>query len=177
MLMSRRFFRTLPTSYFKILAKVSLPFLLQETPARRPRRCRKTLSLQCSNVTRLPMKDVADESNDIRLLSENLKTLFKLNIIESKTLDGRGGSDRSTKRSFEREAETYARSFAKCCCSASTSLNLTSTLADFLADAIVSASKRTSLDAFVDEEFARPTRFNQPEEHDGNNTSRSRLCP
>ena len=117
------------------------------------------------------MKDVADESNDIRLLSENLKTLFKLNIIESKTLDGRGGSDRSTKRSFEREAETYARSFAKCCCSASTSLNLTSTLADFLADAIVSASKRTSLDAFVDEEFARPTRFNQPEEHDGNNTS------
>ena len=117
------------------------------------------------------MKDVEDESRDnIRLLFENIKTLFKLNLIESKTLDESFGADGSTKYSVEREAETYTHNFAQCC-SAATSLDFTASLAEFLADAIVSASKRTSLDAFMDEEVSRPPRFNQPDEHDNHNTS------
>ena len=111
----------------------------------------------------------SDESDDSRLLSENLKMLFKQSIIESNTLEESSRTDRSTKCAFEREAETYAHGFAKCC-RASTSLDLTSTLADFLADAIVSASKRTNLDVVMEEEMTRPSRFN-PVEREGNITS------
>ena len=111
----------------------------------------------------------SDESDDSRLLSENLKMLFKQSIIESNTLEESSRTDRSTKCAFEREAETYAHGFAKCC-RASTSLDLTSTLADFLADAIVSASKRTNFDVVMEEEMMRPSRFN-PVEREGNITS------
>ena len=131
--------------------KVSLPFLSHGIRARRPQRRPRTLSSRCSNVT-LCDEDIpeikSDESDDSRLLSENLKMLFKQSIIESNTLEESSRTDRSTKCAFEREAETYAHGFANVVV-CRFPLDLTSTLADFLADAIVSASKRTNFDVVM----------------------------